>query len=244
METSPILTDVALTFNLTQSTADQADAGAQFLIPLLQRLELPSTWILDEPAQAKMLAALKLAHGDFELALTVGARTPQRLRSELASLQAEVTSTFGRHSSVVAGDGQQLRSRAGVLAEMGIGAVVSTFSTSESDKPARPLPCGLWQLDPTCNIPQPRSRWSILPARQPNAKKLCTAGVAGAPQIIAVDLANLGRRDLHGCASLVGEVAEACQRQELRVAKISELAAELTKRNEVKPQRSILRRAA
>ena len=245
MDAPSILPDVSLAIKLTNSTGDPGAARAPSLLPELQRLELPAIWIVDHPAQARELAGGKLAQADFELALAVHARTPPRLRTELATLQQEVRASLGQGIAAAVGNAQELRSRAAVLADFGICAVLSDARDSAAGKPPRLLPCGLWQFQPACHIPyRSRGLWSFLPARRPILKQMLATAAAGNPQVIAIDCGQLGRRELDGCVSLLREIAEARRRQQIRVAKISALATELTSRNAVKPQRSILRRAA
>ncbi|NOZ39410.1 MAG: hypothetical protein GXP24_04190 [Planctomycetes bacterium] len=231
---------VALVINFASSDAKQTAAR----IPLLGKFEMPTTWVIEEPRQSKMLADRMLARAGHELALTVEARSPQRLRSELANFQSAVQDASGQKLSVVVGDPQQLRSRTALLADLGIGAVVSGVQPSGPAKPPRLLPCGLWQFDPTMNIPQPRHRWSWLTARRPTLKNLLAAETSCNQKVLAFDLGRMNSRELHGCERLLQEIAEAAGRRQLQVETVSKLAAELASRREVKPQRSILRRAA
>jgi len=239
-----IVSSAALVINLVSPESEQTEMGIRFLSTLLGQLELPATWVVDQPQQAKVIADQLLAVTNHELALTVEARSPQRLRSELANLQAAVKAASGQDVSVVMGDPQQLRSRTALLADLGIGAVVSRSQPSGPSKPPRLLPCGLWQFEPTVSIPQPRRRWSLLPTRRPSVKQLLNADSANHQQVVAIDLGQTNGRELQGCEQLLGEIAEAHLRKQLRVATISEFAVELASRHEVKPQRSILRRAA
>ena len=244
MDSPHILTDVSLAINLTNSAGTPGTAGAQALLAHLQRFDLPSIWMLDDPAEAKTIDFRKLAQDDFELALAVSARTPQRLRSELVTRQNQVRTTFGKEVSAVLGDAQALRSRAALLADFGIRAVISDARDSTAGKPPRLLPCGLWQFDTALSVPQSRGLWSVLPGRRPNVKPLLAAALAGTPQMIVIDLAQLRARELQGCLSLLSEIAAARREQQVRVTKVSDLADALSSRNVVKPQRSILRRAA
>jgi len=244
METLTIVPSVSLVINLSATSAEQFAAGARFFAPLLGKLALPATWVVDEPRQAKMLAERQLAPSGCELALTVAARTPQRLRTELADLQAAVYAISGHKISVVAGDPEQLRSRAALLADLGIAAVVSGSQQPGPAKPPRLLPCGLWQFDPAMTLPQPRHRWSWLTARRSTLRRLLAAETSGDHKVVAIDLAQASDRDLQGYEQLLHEIADGSRQQPLRVATVRELAAELASQREVQPQRSILRRAA
>ncbi len=236
----PIVPSVALVINLASADVEQTAARAQ----LLGQLQMPATWVIDEPRQAKVLADRLLASAGHELALTVEARTPQRLRSELANLQAAVRTVSGQEVTVVVGDPQQLRSRAALLADLGIGAVVSETHQTGPARPPRLLPCGLWQFDPAMNVPQLRHRWSWLTARRLTLKHLLATETSSNQKIAAIDLGQVNDRELKGCEKLLQEIAETVHQRQLQVATVSELAAELVSQREVKPQRSILRRAA
>ncbi len=237
-------TCVALVINLTVPLEEQMVAGAQFLAPLLERLGLPATWVIDQPRQAKVLARLQLLTTGHELALSVSARSPQRLQSDLANLQAEVLAVSGHEVSVVAGDPQELRSRAALLADLGIGAVVSGSQPSGPAKPPRLLPCGLWQFDSALNIPQPCHRWSWLTMRRPTLRHLMGSETSGKQKVVAIDLGKANSRELQGCGQLLQEIADASRQRQLNVATVSTLAALQRSKRKVKPQRSILRRAA
>ncbi len=237
MEPQPTMPSVALVINLASSVAEKTVAGAQLLAPLLDKLDLPATWVIAHPRQAKVLA-------NHELALTVEARSPQRLRSELANFQANVQAASGQEVSVVVGDPQQLRSRASLLADLGIGAVVAATQQPGPTKPPRQLPCGLWQFDPAMTLPQPRHRWSWLTSRRPSLQQLLAAETSGNLKVTAINIEQASDRDLQGCEQLLQEIAESVRQQQLQVTTVSKMAAELASQREVKPQRSILRRAA
>lgn len=226
---------VSLLINVTAATTNSA--SIQSVASAVRQSQLPTTWIVDQPRQAQVLAA---AVAEFESAALITARSPQRLRSELANLQAGLLAVTGKPLSVVAGDPQQLRSRAAMLADLGISAVLPDQLPAAGSKPPRQLPCGLWQLDPTISLPQQRGRWSLLPTRRPSLSQ----AVGGATCIVSLDLAQASSRDLQSFTRLLEEAAQGRRDQQLNVVRVSQLAAQLAQRNEVKPQRSILRRAA
>jgi len=236
--------NISLVINLTTSVAEPTAAGAHFLAPLLDKLELPATWIIDGSWQGKVFADWPLAARGHELALTASARSPQRLRRELANLQATVLAVSGQDVSVVSGDPQQLRSRAALLADLGIVAVVSELQPPGPPKPPRQLPYGLWQFDRTMTIPQLRHRWSWLTSRRPTLKQLFAAETSGNTKVVTIDLGQAKARELQECEQLLQEIAKgSCQRQ-IRVTTIGQRAAELASEHAAKPQRSILRLAA
>ncbi len=243
MQMSSPAPSVSLILNLSAATNEQADSGIRTLSPLFERGTLTATWVVAEPRQVERIASGLLASTAHEFAATVSARTPQRLRSELLALQASVQQLAGSPLSTVQGDAVQLRSRAALLSDLGVNAVVSETQTSQPAKP-RALPCGIWQLDAVVSIPQPRGRWSVFPTRRPSVKQLLEDDGASNPRVVAIDFAAVGSRDLQSCESLLREISQAVEQQQLQVATVSTLAAELTKLHQVKPQRSILRRAA
>ncbi len=205
----------------------------------VRQAQVPTTWIIDQPRQAKMLADTPA----IEFGAAVAARSPQRLRSELANLQAGVQATANQSLCVVAGDPQQLRSRASLLANLGIRAVVADGHSQEVATTLRQLPCGLWQFDPSIGLPGPRRRWSFLPTRQPSLRQLVDDD-ANSPRVLAINLGQANAHDEKIFTQLMQEAAQASRDQALRVVTIGDLANQLTNQHEVKPQRSILRRAA
>ena len=241
----PIMPTIALIINL--SLPDESGQNIE-KPPVLARqignLGLAATWVIDGARQAKILGQRLLATDTQELAVTTCARSPQRLRRELADLQAAVQATSGHVVSMIVGDAQHLRAHTAVLADLGFRAVVSNARPTETSRPARLLPCGLWQLDPAVTLPQPRHRWSLFPTRQLTVAQLFATGSVSQPIALSVDPSRLSDRDLQGCQRLLQEIAEANRQQQLAVATVNDVVAQLVSQHEVKPQRSILRRAA
>lgn len=211
---------------------------SQNLASACGKLGLTSTWIVDQSSQAKVLAD---SMAGFELAAAASARSPQRLRTEITNLQAGLQAISGTEVSVVAGEPHQLRSRAALLADMGISVVVPLApSTSEAKQP-RQLPYGLWQLDPTVTLPRARTRWSLLPARRPCVAQLTSAGPSS---LAALTLSQASNSDVNSYLKLLQEVATSSRQDEIKVVTAGQMATALSSQNETKPQRSILRRAA
>jgi|GEM_PF-4182852 len=235
---------VSLVFNLAVPTETKT-SQAQDFASQLQQLGLPATWAIRRPQQAKCLSNALLTTTPQELAFIADACSPQRLRSELASHQAELQNLFGQNCSVVMGDPQALRARTALLADQGITAVVAVAPPSrQAAHPPRQLPCGLWQLEPTHSLPRPRSRWALLPARHLAMPQLLKSRTAAQPAVIAIAPEQLSSRNLKNCEDLLRAISAAQRGQELTVVTISALAAQLASQHAVKPQRSILRRAA
>lgn len=240
-----IVPHVALVINLIPSNEtgqiarNQQDLAAQF-----RKLGLPSTWLVAEPSQVIAEGNGQLATTSREIALTAAERSPQRLRSELTSRQAEVTSVSGVPVTTIVGDSQQLRARTALLADLGISAVLSDSASAEVGKPPRLLPCGLWQLNPTVPLPQQRKKWSVLSTRRLSVEQLLARGSVSLPIVVEINLEKLAGRAWADCQNLMQEIAAANRRKLLSVATISEVVARLASQNEVKPQRSILRMAS
>ncbi len=217
--------------------AENANPGA--VRAAVRQAQVPTTWIIDQPAQAKMLADTPA----IEFGAAITARSPQRLRSDLANLQAGVQAITNQSLSVVAGDPQHLRSRASLLANLGIRAVVADGHVQDVTTTLRQLACGLWQFEKSLGFPGQRKRWSFLPTRQPSLLQL-VGGDANSPRVVAINLGEANSNDEKVFTQLLQEAAQASREQTLKVVSIGELADQLTDQHEVTPQRSILRRAA
>lgn len=236
--TVSIVPSVALVINTTSHEGVANPANLDAVVSMLRKTAVPTTWIVGDAPQAKLLASKV---DSCEIATTVAARSPQRLRTELANLQASVQAVNGQQVTTVVGDPQQLRSRAALLANLGVAAIVSAPSSAAPTQAARQLPCGLWQLQPSVSLPRPSGRWSLLPRRRPSLAQLVGERRLG---VAALDLSLASPRDLRHFATLLDEIGQASRSQKLKVSTVSEIAAQLTQQSEVKPQRSILRRAA
>ena len=245
LEARSIVPSVSLCINLSAPNKPGSNReNARGLASQLRSLGLSATWIVDQPQDAHCLGGGQLASTTQELALTADARSPQRLRSELTNRQAAIQATSGQTVTVVWGDPEQLRARTALLDDLGITTVLASLSPATSEKPLRPLPSGLWQMTPTLSIPQPRRRWALLPFRGRGSKHLVAKATSGQPLVISIEVGLLSARDLKNCVVLFEEIATANRQRLLSVVTASELVAQFATRHEVKPQRSILRRAA
>ena len=166
------------------------------------------------------------------------------MQSELSDRQAALQTIAGKTASVVVGDPVQLRARSALLANLGIEAVVADGTSAEASHQPRQLPCGLWQFRPAVALPRTRHRWSLLPARRLTAAQLLATASAFQPQLLAIDVAKMSVRAWQDCERLVQEIAAAVKNRQAALLSIREAAAKLTSQRAVKPQRSILRRAA
>jgi len=243
MQPSPIVPSVALVINLVSPVSSGPGVdGVLAWSGLFRRLGLPATWVIDEPKQAKLLAETQLASSGLassELALAPRGDSPGRFFSDLANRLAAVRAVAGQQASVVVGDPRQLRPRAAMLAELGIGAVVSDGQSTFAAKPPKQLPCGLWQLEPTVRVAGTKRRWTLLPARRMSLTQVLDSRMAAEAVLIEIAADEMSR-----CENLLHEIAQAAGEQQLVVSTVSQIAAKLASQHEVKPQRSILRVAA
>ena len=144
------------------------------------------------------------------------------------------------------GDPQLLRSRAAILAEQGISGVFSERSGRSSPALPRPLPCGLWHLEPSFCIPRKFRLANLLGKRRLSAKHLLADGRAKTTLVMvqSADLGHAGARGLRGIEKLLREISWAASRHQLIVSTVGELLAELVSQRTVKPQQAILILAA
>jgi len=243
LETPSIVPHVSLVINLSAASGSAASSEKKRLLASqLSELGLSATWVIDQSRDVEGLGGGPLAKTRQEVALTADARSPQRLRSELSRRQAAISEASGHVVTAVFGDPLQLRARTTLLADLGITAVVANCPDTDMKTP-RPLPSGLWQVEPTLTIPQPR-RWGLLPVRRIKAARISASAAINQPAVISIALDQLTARELQACDVLFQEIGESQQQGLLAAVTVSELALQTASRYEVKPQRSILRRAA
>jgi hypothetical protein len=107
----------------------------------------------------------------------------------------------------------------------------------------RPLPFGVWEIQPHLNLPAKR-RWFGLFSQK--GRELNSPENAG-PTVASIDLERVGRqgsRSWYAIERLIHQSAEASARGAARIITIDQLAEELSDTAATRPQRSILRAAA
>ena len=256
MDRSTSLPRLAFVINLSCDGAlEPNDNRVRHLAHLFHGHRLPAAWTVVDPERARLLYDPQLGLADNELALTLSLDENLSAKRFLAKLHRQVAVLRGlanTNISLVVGDAAQLRRQASVLAELGIGAILSSASspsrqaTSQPWSP-RPLGCGLWQLEPSVTIPLSRRFWNLLPARRYDVKRLMAAGENAGAVLVVVNAEELGResaRGLQAFEKLLREVSWAASHNQLELVRVSEVIAELSDLRRIKPQRSILRTAA
>lgn len=227
-------------------------ARIEHLVHLFVGHRIPAIWIVGSQAHASLLHARRSGSQHHELALNIEPtqlqqpKTRLQLRDQLASKIAELSADGETTIDLVAGESEAFRSQETVLAELGIRGVVATRPGQEPSEKPRPLPCGLWQFEPTVRVPQKLSLANIFYRPRLSAKRL----IASNPQsttIVMVESAELGRLNagkLRGIEKLLREVSWAASRDQLIVSTVGEELVDLARQRAIKPQRSILRVAA
>lgn len=244
---------IAFVVDLADTSPSEADkARLLHLLHLFTGHRLPATWIVDTAERARLMREQNTAPASGEVAFRIDMQRLSPLsshlqfRAELGSQIATLSDASEADAQLLVGDPQLLRSRATILAELGIVGVF--FDQQDRSTPAkpRPLPCGLWQLQPSICLPQKRRLANLLSRRQTSVKRLLALDTAETA-ILMVRSAELGRsgaRALRGLEKLLREISWAASRDQLIVSTVGETLAELTSQRVVKPQRSILRVAA
>jgi len=181
-----------------------------------------------------------------EFALTIDAvscstEIPPRHFREILSRNLAVSRQL--QATVIVGDPRQLRSRMSILAEQGIRAIVAQPSSPEAVG-SRPLPCGLWKLEPTFWLPQPRRLSGLLPPPRLSVARLMAVGGTHVVVIDASAPNRMSARQLQRIERFLEDLSEVARRKQISICSVNEIVANLAGLREVKPQRSILRVAA
>lgn len=221
-------------------------ARREHLIHLFRGYRLPATWAVADAAQARLLrdaAAHRIAL-TLDGSLTSPAQSAARFGRELSHRLAGLADACGTPDLVV-GDHGLLASRMATLSELGIRAIFTSSAPAAAPLKPRRLPCGMWLLAPRVQLPKRRfSRW--LPMRATSLKELLASACDGniLASVAADECEQAGVRAMQNLETLLRDVSWSATSGQLQVATISEVVADLTERNAVKPQRSILRVAA
>ncbi|MCG8451081.1 MAG: hypothetical protein MI725_16050 [Pirellulales bacterium] len=226
------------------------DSRVRHLVHLFQGHRLPVTWAVEDAQRAKAFPIRLAGPADHELALVLSAdkNVPaSRFLRETGHQVAALRSLSGVETTLVVGDAAELRPRTAILAQQGVGAILSSCPAPASQAAPRPLPCGLWQLQPSLSLPLPRRLWRLLPAGRCTAKQLVALGMSNGPILILINAAKLceaSPRGLQAFEKLLREVSWAARYRQLTLARMSDVVAELASQRRIKPQRSILHAAA
>jgi len=263
MDRSSPLPRVAFVIDLgCDGATGGGDTSIRPLAQMFSRLQLPATWAVATAEQARFLFDRQLGLANSELALALPVKESQsakRFRLAVGSGVAALGDVTGTHSSLVVGNVTRLCARASILAELGIGAILSSPSAvtgpAASAGPAasiasaapRPIACGLWQLEPKVTLPSPPGLWRLLWARQSGARQFVAAAERTGTTLAVISAAQLQHksgRSLRIIEKLLRNVSRVANHNQLALANISEVVAELASHRRSTPQRSILHRAA
>jgi len=244
---------VAFVVDLSAAEPDQANAArVHHLVHLFSGHRLPATWTVDSPERVGQLQKQLTSPGKVEVALKIDRHwlsplaSHSQFRAALSSRISALTAVSGTSTHLVVGDPQLLRSRVSILAEQGVTGIFSERQDCSTPAKLRPLPCGLWQLEPSFCIPPKRSLINFLARRCPSTKQILAAMGANTTLVMvqSAELGRAGARALQGLEKLLREISWASSRDQLIVSTVGETIAELADQRAVKPQQSILRSAA
>jgi len=244
---------VAFVVDLTAADPDEANvARMHHLVHLFSGHRLPATWAVDSPESLKSLRKQVSATAALEVALKIDPHwvsplaSHSKFRKALETRISALAAASEASLSLVVGDPQLLRPRAAILAEQGILGVFAPRQNCLAPAKLRPLPCGLWQLEPSFCIPPKRTLVNFWARGCPSTKQLLATAGAGTMLVMvqSAELGQAGARALQGLEKLLREISWAASREQLIVSTVGEMLAELADQRTVKPQRSILRSAA
>jgi hypothetical protein len=222
------------------------------LVDLFSAYRLPATWASGNPAQSPATTPVMRTGVEHELALLGDAgwagasATRTQFARELTRRLGLARSVGLAVTSLVPRDGT-IREHADVMLKQGISAVAvkETDASSGNHRVApRALHYGLWELPMTDRLPMARS-W-IFGGSRSLVRRIRSDAPEGLAFHIAVDAAAIEResRNEAAIARVVRGVAELRDRGLVRIETLSTAAARLAAVPAVRPQRSILRRAA
>jgi len=244
---------VAFVVDLTAADRGEANvARMHHLVHLFSGHRLPATWTVDSPERAKSLRKQHASPAAIEVALKIDQQwlsplsSTSQFRAALKSRILALAAASGASTHLVVGSPQLLRPRAAILAEQGITGVFAQQKDGPTPVKLRPLPCGLWQLEPSFCIPPKRSLINFWARRCPSTKQLLATG-GTETTLVMVQSSEFGRsgaRALQGLEKLLREISWAASRDQLIVTTVGETLIKLADGRAVKPQRSILRAAA
>ena len=241
---------VAFVINLSSTGSAPSTSLVHHLDQLFLGNQFPVTWAIESPEQAKSIFQRQISFKNLDLALSLPLNRDlpfRRLHSILQAQLRELEDMTGAETSLILGNCKELRSRAAVLAQEGIGAILSTESPRNDTSFAKPLPCGLWQLNAGLSLPQPRRFWGILSGRKPSLKNLLGETSHTGTTVALISGADLDSRGSSAGSSLgrlLQETSLAAKAGQISVTTTRALIADLVDQRRIKPQRSILRAAA
>ena len=244
-------TRAALIINLGRCTIPaEQQARLQHMIGVLHGLGLPATLVLENVAQAEQILEQVTGSPPPEVVLSLEAQVTGRnadhcnfrriVQQELLAIRR---SPWGM-PRLVMGDPEVLRSRLAFLSEQGVGGILSTKQSRRGRQAIRPLPCGLWQLEPTIKVAPARPLFDLLFPRRLSVKQVAAVRTVHFLYVDAEVLQRMSARRFRGVEEFLRDLSVAQSQNQLTVCCASETVASLACPREAKPQRSILRVAA
>lgn len=244
MDRSEALPKISFVINLESIKAGFKDlACLRHVIQIFESQGLPLSWGMSV-SQIGIFKTLGLNNRSHGIALSISTSEGQSSKHFQSELQTNLTNLNEASSddvTMILGKASHLRNRAAILAREGIGAILDP-SLVKAPNP-KPLPCGLWQLQPAMRLPQPSSIWKLLSKSKMSLNKL-TAFTKSIVLIDAGELNSLNARKILSIENFLKEISHTASRGQISVSTVSCLISDLADQRKIKPQRSILRRAA
>jgi hypothetical protein len=214
-------------------------AVADQLARRLSDARLASTWAIEEPTQAAVLAgrshgsaapasALMVAAGNPAAAIEAGIAKFQKAGIPLEGIQIDGALTRG-----------SVERR---LCQAGVRAIVTGPRHGKASL-VRPLPFGVWELGPHVVVPPRRKLFGLLSG----SPQQISSASEPSPAIASIDMARIGGSqpgNWRAVDRLISDAAASAASGAARIVSIAEIAAELSEVAAPRPQRSILRAAA
>ena len=252
MDQDFIVPRVAFVINLAPADSRQlSPTRLRHLIHLFRSNRVSATWAISDASMAQLLReqAGNLSADQMALnmlALKGDAKTSSRgFTKQLSQELARVAAVVGSTPSVVVGNSSRLRSRMVLLSQLGIETIVSDGTDKRQNSRPRSLPCDVWHLSPQMQLPRTRLI-QRLTRRGPSVREMISSAVDSTMlvSVSAPEVEKLSARGMQSFEKLVQQVSWAGSRGQIEQTTLSEIVADLRRRNQVKPQRSIMRVAA
>ena len=222
------------------------------LIDLLGNHAAPATWAVADPVRSVATESLLAANSDHEIAV-LGDRAwlgpgcgRMRLERELARRFDGARKAGIPVTTLALRNLDQVR-ELDLLLEHGITALrgPATDSPLPVDRPAPPIPLGIWQAPPGHKVPGRRSWW--LPAAWSICRQIKRSTLKQSVIHLHIDaprLAASGDLELQLLRRVLRYAAARRQAGHLSIRTFSQIAAEALAERAASPSRSILRPAA
>ena len=225
------------------------------LVELLARYDLPATWAIADPAISTVTGRILKSNPDHEIAVlgdptwlgSVAGRGPfaRQLARRVAGARAA-----GLQISTLVSCGVEVNDHLDLLVKHGITAVrgdVAPARHSARLRPPRAIRFGVWDVPAGCCLPGPSRLFSsgggTRAARHVIRQAISQTAIAH----LAIDGANLDRRQSSALRALEYVLRHAARLQRqgaLSIETLSSTAARLSRPRFASPARSILRAAA